>query len=93
MYDNQILKNYMRDKKYSECVAFLKKKIVSFVINQIKLKDETVGYTTVSDLISLSDYYLKNSTIARNLQYALLQENQLVQIENLVLICEENNIK
>ena len=93
MYDNILLKNYMREKRYLECIAILKKKIIEHVIKQIKSKDDSVSYTTISDLINLSDYYLNNSEIARSLQIALEQETQLERIQYLLLICEENNIK
>lgn len=93
MYDNQILKNYMKDKKYEECISFLKKKIISFVIKDIKQINNTIDFTTVSDLITTSDLYLKDSRIARNLESALIQNTELKQIEHLLLICEQNNIK
>lgn len=93
MSDNLILKNYIKEKKYTECVTILKNKIVTFLINQIQAKDTTIQFTTVSDLITLSNFYLKNSSIAKNLKTALLMENPLEQIENLLLICEQNGIK
>lgn len=93
MYDNEILKNYIKDKKYSECISILKGKIVTFLIDQIKQKDCSINFTTVSDLISVSDFYLRDSSIARSLESALMQGNQLEQIDSLVIICERYNIK
>lgn len=93
MNDNQILKNYIKEKRYVECVAVLKNKIVKYVLKEIQNKDKTIHFTTISDLISTSDFYLKNSSIARSLKTALLQENPLEQIESLLLICEQNGIK
>ena len=87
LQNNQILINYMKDRKYTECVSILKNKIVSFVI------DNTIEFTTVSDLISVSEFYLGDSTIARALQNALIQENVLEQINYLLSICENNGIK
>ena len=71
----------------------MKNKIVSFVIDKIKSKDSTIEFTTVSDLISISEFYLGNSQIASDLQNALIQENVLEQIDYLLRICENNNIK
>lgn len=93
LQNNQILINYMKDRKYTECVSILKNKIASYVINKIKSKDSTVDFTTVSDLISISEFYLGDSTIARALQNALIQENVLEQINYLLSICENNGIK
>ena len=93
LQNNQILINYMKDRKYTECVSILKNKIVSFVIDKIKSKDSTIEFTTVSDLISISEFYLGNSQIASDLQNALIQENVLEQIDYLLRICENNNIK
>lgn len=93
MYDNILLKNYMKDRRYADCIALLKKKVVSHVINQLKTHDKSIDFTTVSDLINLSDTYLNNSEIARSLQIALEQETQLEKIQYLLLICEECNIR
>lgn len=93
LQNNQILANYMKDRKYTECISILKNKIVSFVIDKIKSKDSTIEFTTVSDLISISEFYLGNSQIASDLQNALIQENVLEQIDYLLRICENNNIK
>ena len=93
LQNNQILINYMKDRKYTECVSILKNKIVSFVIDKIKSKDNTIEFTTVSDLISVSEFYLGDSTVARVLQNALIQENVLEQINYLLSICENNGIK
>ena len=93
LQNNQILINYMKDRKYTECVSILKNKIVSFVIDKIKSKDNTIEFTTVSDLISVSEFYLGDSTIARALQNAVIQENVLEQINYLLSICENNGIK
>lgn len=93
MYDNQILKNYMRDRNYSKCISVLKEKIASFVISQLKVYDESIDFTTVSDLISESEFFLKDSIIARKLDYALSQETELEQIESLLSICEQHNIR
>ena len=71
----------------------VKNKIVSFVIDKIKSKDNTIEFTTVSDLISVSEFYLGDSTVARALQNALIQENVLEQINYLLSICENNGIK
>lgn len=93
MQDNEILKNYIKEKKYSECIAILKLKIVYFVVNAIKQKDRSFDYTTVSDLISASNFYLNDSSIAFELDQALVQETPLKQIEALLEICEEKSIK
>ena len=93
LQNNQILANYMKDRKYTECISILKNKIVSFVIDKIKSKDSTVDFTTVSDLISISEFYLGDSHIASDLQNALIQENVLEQIDYLLRICESNGIK
>lgn len=90
--DNKILRNYMLDKKYPECVSILKNKIVSFVINKIKLYDSSIAFTTVSDLISASRIYLKDTTVASKLQIALMQNTALEQLQDLLFICEEYNI-
>lgn len=93
MEDNEILKNYIKEYRYSECISLLKSKIVSHVINQIRNIDKTINFTTISDLISLSDVYLKDSHIACNLKLALNEDTELAQIEMLLYICEENNIR
>ena len=93
MEDNEILKNYIKEYRYSECISLLKNKIVSYLINKIRTIDETINYTTISDLISLCDVYLNDSTIACNLKLALNEETELEQIEMLLYICEENNIR
>lgn len=93
LQNNQILINCIKDRKYTECVSILKNKIVSFVIDKIKSKDNTIEFTTVSDLISVSEFYLGDSTVARALQNALIQENVLEQINYLLSICENNGIK
>ena len=93
LQNNQILINCIKDRKYTECVSILKNKIVSFVIDKIKSKDNTIEFTTVSNLISVSEFYLGDSTVARALQNALIQENVLEQINYLLSICENNGIK
>lgn len=90
--DNKILRNYMLDKKYPECVYILKNKIISFVINKIKLYDSSIEFTTVSDLISASKIYLNDATVASKLQIALMQNTALEQLQDLLFICEEYNI-
>lgn len=92
MYDNLLLKSYMRNHEYSKCIDLLKKKIVTNILKQIKLKDNTVNYTTISDLVNLSDTYLDNSKIARYLQIALRQETELEKMHYLLSLCEEFNI-
>lgn len=93
MEDNEILKNYIREKRYSDCVSFLENKIINFVIRKIQQKDSSIKFTTVSDLISISDFYLQNSSIAYSLSLALDEENPLEQISALIEICEEYNIR
>lgn len=93
MEDNEILKNQLKEQRYYECISLLKTKIISFIIDKIKLKDESIQFTTISDLISISDFYLGNSNIARSLDFAIKQEDEIEQIENLLLICKENNIR
>ena len=93
MQDNEILKNYMKERKYAECIAILKLKIVYFVVNAIKQKDSSFDFTTVSDLISASNFYLGDSSIAYELDKALIEDTPLKQIEALLEICEENKIK
>ena len=93
MEDNQILKNYIREKRYNECISLLEKKIINFVINKIKEKDSTISFTTISDLISASDFFLKDSSIAYSLSLALDENMPISKIENLLQICEEYDIK
>ena len=93
MQDNEILKNYMKERKYAECIAMLKLKIVYFVVNAIKQKDSSFDFTTVSDLISASNFYLGDSSISFGLDRALNEESPLKQIEALLEICEEKKIK
>ena len=93
MYDNQVLKNYLKNKNYDECISILKEKIVSIVIDKIKKIDNTFDFTTVSDLVTASVFYLDDSMIALNLQNALSFKNPLDQIYALASICEEYNIK
>lgn len=93
MHDNEILKNLIQNKQYSECILILKRKIISFVISKIQTIDSSIDFTTTYDLIAISDFYLKDSSIARSLNFALTQENELEQIELLLAICERNGIK
>ena len=93
MQDNEILKNYMKERKYAECIAILKLKIIYYIINAIKQKDSSFDFTTVSDLISASNFYLNDSSIAYRLDNALIEETPLKQIEALLNICEEEKIK
>lgn len=93
MLDNDILKSHFQNKQYYKCVELLKNKIVSFVINQIQEKDSSIAFTTIPDLITVSDFYLDNSSVASALFYALMQDDQLKQIELLLSICENNSIK
>lgn len=93
MENNNAFKNYFYEKKYSECVLILKKKITNFVVSQIQEIDPAFDYTTVSDLIVASDFYLKNSVIASQLQIALRQEEPLEQLHYLLSICETHMIK
>ena len=93
MYDNQVLKKYLKNKNYDKCISILKEKIILFVINEIKKIDNTFDYTTVSDLVTASVFYLNDSIIALNLQNALSFENPLEQINALASICERYNIK
>ncbi len=90
--NKQLLKNYLIEKRYPECVSILKHKIVSFLINKIKHYDNTMEFTTVSSLVSACDFYLKNSSIARQLEIALIQDTALEQLQNLVFICEQYHI-
>lgn len=93
MEDNEILKNYIREKRYSDCISFLENKIINFVISEIQKKDSSIKFTTISDLISISDFYLQNNSVAYSLSHALDEENPLEQIRVLIEICEEYNIK
>ena len=93
MPDNDILKNYIKEKRYAECIAILKHKIAYYVINAIKQKDSSMDYTTVSDLISASNFYLNDSSIAYRLDFALREDTPLKQIEALIEICENEKIK
>ena len=78
MYDNQVLKNYLKDRNYDECISILKEKIVSFVINKIKkiLKDEItvitgqsgVGKSTLLNHLD-SSLTLKTNEISQALGY------------------------
>lgn len=93
MEDNQILNNYIKEKRYDKCISFVKDKIITFVIKQIQLKDDTINYTTISDLISASDFYLKDSSIAHQLNFALMEDNEIEQLNSLLDICEQYNIR
>jgi len=93
MINNNAFKNYFYEKKYSACVLILKNKISSFVVSQIQKIDPEFSYTTVTDLITSSDFYLQNSIIANQLQLALRHEDPLEQIQSLLSICENHNIK
>ena len=91
---NRTQRVYQRSyNNYATCISILKEKISSFVISQIKTYDESIDFTTVSDLISASEFFLKDSIIARRLEHALALENEMEQIENLLIICEQYNIK
>ncbi len=92
IYDNQTLKNYLFEKRYPECVSILKNKIVSFLLNKIKPYDDTIEFTTVSSLVTTCDFYLKDCSIARQLEIALIQDTALEQLQNLLFICEQYNI-
>ena len=92
IYDNQILKNYLLEKRYDECVSILKNKIISFLLDKIKLYDETIEFTTVSSLVTTCDFYFHDSSIARQLEIALIQNTALEQLQNLLFICEQYDI-
>ena len=81
MLDNDILKNYFQTKQYNKCIELLKNKITSFVINQIQQKD------------SSTEFYLNDNSVATALFYALKQDDELKQIELLLSICENSDIK
>lgn len=91
--DSDILKTYIKEKRYDDCIYYLKKKIISYIIKNLQKKDSSIQYTTVSDLISLSNFYLNNSSIALCLEQALREKNSLEQIKNLLNICETYKIK
>ena len=93
MLDNDILKNYFQTKQYNKCIELLKNKITSFVINQIQQKDSRIEFTTISDLLSTSEFYLNDHSVATALFYALKQDDELKQIELLLSICENSDIK
>ena len=93
MEDNLILNNYIKEKRYDKCVSIIKDKIITVIIDQIKLKDSSINFTTLSDLVSASDFYLEDNSIAHKLNLALMQENELEQLNILLLICEEYNIR
>lgn len=93
MLDNDILKNLFQNKQYNKCIDLLKNKIVAFVINQIQQKDSSIEFTTIPDLITVSDFYINDTSIASALLYALMQDDELKQIELLLAICESHNIK
>ena len=91
MYDNNVLLNYLKDRKYSACISILKNKIIKAIILEIQKKDNT--YTTISSLISASNFYLGDSTIPLMLETALMQDSEPEEIEYLINICEEYKIK
>lgn len=94
MQDNDILKTYIKEKRYEDCINLLKNKIIFYVVKEIQKKDSSIQYTTVSDLISTSNYYLNNSYIAQSLEQALREEDDLLEkIKALLNICELYNIK
>lgn len=93
IYDNEIFKSLVQNGQYAECIAKLKDKIIAYVISKIHNIDDTIDFTTITDLITSSDFYLKDSSVARSLYFALNQENELEQIELLLSICERNGIK
>lgn len=92
MEDNYF-KQYLYEKRYSECILILKNKIIKFVVDKIRKADITFEYTTVSSLITASDFYLKNSIISKQLELALSYPDQLEQLKYILSICETHNIK
>ena len=56
MYDNNVLLNYLKDRKYSACISILKNKIIKAIILEIQKKDNTYTFTTISSLISASNF-------------------------------------
>lgn len=93
MYDNNVLLNYLKDRKYSTCISILKNKIIKYIILEIQKKDNTYTFTTISSLISASNFYLGDSTIPLMLETALMQDSEPEEIEYLLNICEEYKIK
>ena len=53
----------------------------------------SIEFTTISDLISTSEFYLNDNSVATALFYALKQDDELKQIELLLSICENSDIK
>ncbi len=92
MEDN-LFKQYLHEKRYSECILLLKNKITDFVVSKIEEVDDTFEYTTVSNLITASDFYIKDSIIAKQLEIALSHPDQLEQLKYLLSICETHNIR
>ena len=93
MYDNNVLLNYLKDRKYSACISILKNKIIKAIILEIQKKDNTYTFTTISSLISASNFYLGDSKIPLMLETALLKDSEPEEIEYLINICEEYKIK
>lgn len=93
MYDNNVLLNYLKDRRYSTCISILKNKIIKSIILEIQKKDITYTFTTISSLISASNFYLGDSTISLMLETALMQDSEPEKIEYLLNICEEYKIK
>lgn len=93
MYDNNVLLNYLKDRKYSACISILKNKIIKTIILEIQKKDSTYTFTTISGLISASNFYINDSKISLMLENALMQDSEPEKIEYLLNICEEYKIK
>lgn len=75
MEDNVLLQNYLKNKRYLECIHILKEKIVNYVVSDIRKRDPKFKFTTVNSLVSASSYYLYSYGIARSLRNCVISRN------------------
>ena len=95
MEDNKIAKQLIQDKKYDECIRIVKNKIIDYIVSLIREKDPDYEYTTIIDLIEMSEQYIgdERKNIARNLEYFSFEEDEIITLTRLLEICEIYNIK
>lgn len=75
MEDNMLLQNYLKEKRYVECIHILKEKIVNYVVSDIKKRVPDFKFTTVNSLVSASSYYLYSNGIARSFRNSIVSRN------------------
>ena len=77
MEDNMLLQNYLKDKRYLECIQILRDKIIKYVVADIKKREPTFEFTTVNSLVSASSYYLYSNGIARTPRNSFVPRNRI----------------